>query len=106
GTPAFKSTLQVEYAGDVVPRFTHVTPSGSAGDVQAKGQWKDGMWTIEFSRALNTGNTDDVAFNPDKAYQFGVSRYEIAGREPDPQLTQPLYGSGDISEDLTLTFGK
>ncbi|UCD34144.1 MAG: hypothetical protein JSU90_07525, partial [Nitrospiraceae bacterium] len=43
GTPAFKSTLQIEYAGDVVPRFSHVTPSGSAGDVKAKGQWKDGM---------------------------------------------------------------
>ena len=104
GVAAFRTKLQIEHVSDVVRRFIYQTPSGSRADVKAKGVWMDGKWTIEFGRALNTGNDDDVQFDLKKGYQFGVSRYEIAGRKPNPQLTQPFYGSGDVSEVLTLIF--
>ena len=29
------------------------------GDVLAQGRWKDGSWTVEFARALSTGQPDD-----------------------------------------------
>jgi hypothetical protein len=106
GSAAYKTKLPVEYEGDVLPRFTNQTPSGSRADVKAKGIWKDGKWTIEFRRMRNTGNNDDVQFDLKKSYYFGVSRYEIAGRKVNKRLTQPLYGSGDISEVLTLIFAK
>ena len=105
GTSAYKSNLPVDYAGYRVHRFANVIPTGSRADIRAKGVWNDGIWTIEFSRELQTGNEDDVAFDTKKSYEFGVSRYQIAARKANPKLSQPLYGSGDINEILTLVFG-
>lgn len=53
-----------ENKGDKLPSFELTTSSGSVADVAAKGRWKAGYWHLEFSRALNTGNADDVAFMP------------------------------------------
>jgi hypothetical protein len=106
GTQAFKSNVYGEYLGDKLSRFSYQQPTGSAADIKAKGRWQEGIWTIEFSRALHTGYPDDVQFDPNKEYIFGVSRYEIAGRDPEPSLTQPLYGTGDVGEELLLSFMK
>jgi Ethylbenzene dehydrogenase len=106
GTPAFKDTLYGDYVEDKMPAFSSVTPTGSRADVRAKGVWSDGRWTLEFGRALHTGNNDDIQFDTSRTYLFGVSRYEIAGRAPEPKASQPLYGAGDVSEALTLKFEK
>lgn len=53
-----------ENKGDKLPSFEVLQASGSAADVLAKGAWKAGNWNLEFGRALNTGNSDDVAFKP------------------------------------------
>ncbi|GBE05849.1 MAG TPA: hypothetical protein ENG95_00550 [Nitrospirae bacterium] len=106
GTAAYRTELQIEYKGDVFPRFANQIPTGSRADVRAKGVWNKGRWTIEFGRALDTGNNDDVRFDRQKSFWFGVSRYEIAGRKENRELSQPLYGIGDISESLTLIFAK
>ena len=104
GRSSYKSKILVDYEGDVIQRFESRQPESSRADIKAKGAWKDGRWTIEFARALVTGNGDDVNFHTlDKPYGFGVSRHEIAGRLPDDS-EQPLYGSGDITEMLTLEF--
>jgi hypothetical protein len=104
GKAAYKTELRVEYKGNVLPRFSLERPTGSRADVKAKGIWENGRWTIEFRRLLNTGNADDIQFDLTKSYQFGVSRYEIAARAANPKLTQPLYGSGDVGEELILIF--
>ncbi len=104
GRGAYYINLQVKHAGDKIPRYKHRTPLGSRADVQAKGVWQGGFWTIEFARALHTGNIDDIQFDTDITYQFGVSRYEIAGRKSNPALTQPLFGRGDVGESLSLHF--
>jgi hypothetical protein len=106
GEPAFRTNLVVIYQGDIIPRFILQEPSGSRKDVKAKGIWQDGKWVIEFCRNLVSGNEDDIQFNlkSGKRYQFGISRYEIGGLKPDPKLSQPLFGSGDVSEDLILIF--
>ena len=67
-------------------------------------EWKDGQWTIEFTRKLDTGHNDDVLFKTTGKYQFGISRYEVAGREPEKNASQPLYGCGDVGEKLNLIF--
>jgi len=105
GKSAYKSKIYVDYEGDEVHRYLLRKPSSSRADVKAKGVWQDGFWTIEFARKLVTGNDDDVNFQTlDASYRFGVSRYEIAGRQPEKTSEQPLFGSGDISEMLTLEF--
>jgi len=106
GDPAYQPKLLTQFAGDVVPKYDFVIPSGSRADVRAKGGWKDGKWVVEFSRLLDTGHSDDVQFDLQGIYAFGVSRYEIAGREPEPDSDTPLYGCGDISEVLKLSFAK
>ncbi|MDD5194569.1 MAG: ethylbenzene dehydrogenase-related protein [Candidatus Omnitrophica bacterium] len=104
GMLAYNDTLYEDYKADKMPAFVNGIPTGSSADIKAKGVWAEGRWTIEFCRSLDTGNDDDVKFDTSKTYLFGVSRYEIAGREPDSRLTQPLYGCGDVSEALTLKF--
>jgi len=104
GSAAYKSRLQTEYIGPEIPAFDLLEPKGSRADVRAKGNWLNGVWTIEFSRRLLTHEADDIQFKLDREYQFGVSRYEIAGRKPNPNIEQPLFGSGDITEHLYLRF--
>jgi hypothetical protein len=50
------------YSGKKIQRFYCQTPEGSAADVHAKGVWRDGVWTIEFSRKLTTHERDDINF--------------------------------------------
>lgn len=43
-------------------RFPQGKPAGSRVDIKGYGAWKDGWWTLEFERKLNTGHDDDVQF--------------------------------------------
>ncbi|MDH3391674.1 MAG: ethylbenzene dehydrogenase-related protein, partial [Desulfobulbaceae bacterium] len=106
GRSSYKSKIFIDYQGDMIHRYEVRQPQSSRADVRAKGVWKDGRWTIEFARALVTDNLDDINFHSlDRSYGFGVSRYEIAGR-PQENSDQPFFGSGDITELLTLEFEK
>lgn len=104
GESAYIPKLETEYAGDIIAKYHQAQPTGSRADVRAKGQWRDGVWSIEFSRLLDTGHGDDLQMSPTKTYTFGVSRFEIAGRNPEPKSQQPLYGCGDATEAIALTF--
>jgi Ethylbenzene dehydrogenase len=54
--------------------------SGSRADLDARGVWSDGLWTLELSRALDTGanaigedgDPIDITFEPGMPYFFGV----------------------------------
>ena len=94
-------TLRTE---DVITKYRAKRPTESRADVRAKGLWKDGRWFIEFGRKLDTGHYDDVQFAPGQTYNFGVSRYEMAGRQPDPSVDQPSHGAGDIGESLQFNL--
>lgn len=102
GKSAYSRNIPIEYKGDVVGQYTCRKPVGSRGDVKARGNWKEGVWTIEFSRALDTGNKDDVQFLAGNNYQFGIAISEIAGKAPNTKAQQPLYGADDTSENLFL----
>ena len=104
GRSAYSSQTYEKFSTPEMPRYVNRLPEGSRADVRAKGMWNDGYWTVEFSRKLNTGHADDVQFNKNLDYTFGVSRYEIAGKAPNPNIHQPLYESGDIGDILTLKF--
>ena len=106
GAAAYKSILYSEHKEDRLLQFTNQAPKGSRADIKAKGIWSNGHWTIEFGRMLNTGHEDDIQLFPGKTYPFGISRYEIAGRKPDPRISQPLFGAGDVFEKLMLEFSR
>jgi hypothetical protein len=107
GDSVYQINLISAYQGETLPRYVMQRPTDSRSDVRAKGVWQDGRWTVEFGRKLITGNRDDIQFNSlGKEYLFGLSRYEIAGRKPNANLSDPLYGTGDVSEPLWLEFIK
>ena len=74
------------------PQFEAQEPDGSAADVRARGAWKDGWWTVEFSRALDTGHADDAPFTGD-AIAFALAVLDHAEDEAhavSPRLTLAL----------------
>jgi hypothetical protein len=65
--------------GDLIPEYvvSGVDAKGSAADnKQAKGVWKDGVWTVVWARPLNLGNDDDKALKEGKAYNFGFAVHD------------------------------
>jgi hypothetical protein len=104
GVAAFDEKFFFEYRGDRVEKYVSQQPKGSRADVRAKGVWAKGQWTIEFARKLDTKHDDDQAFAPGGTYLFGVSLYEMAYDTPHPQLSQPLYRTGDVFDRLLLTI--
>lgn len=76
--------------GDVIPGYM-VNPawSGSFADVKTIGVWENGRWTVFMSRKLDTGNEDDVQFNPRKKYPFGVAVFDNS-HEHDSYNSEPL----------------
>lgn len=68
-----------EFKGERVPRYTAGRPTGSAADVNAKGAWADGKWTVEFARRLNTGHPDDTTFEFGRTYGMAVSVHDRTG---------------------------
>jgi len=66
--------------GDLIPRYT-VTPknaSGSAADNNdVKGTWKNGMWTVVWTRKFNTGHpADDKILKPGGVYDVGFAVHD------------------------------
>jgi len=103
GGSSTKKRILTEYKGDIQPQYEIRQPTGSRSDVKAKGTWVDGVWTIEFSRKLQTGHADDLQFNKTGSYLFGISVYGLYAK-PIDKSKKHLYGQGRISEPLTLTF--
>lgn len=65
GKPSYKVLPRPkDNKGDKLPSFEAQAATGSVADVAAKGEWSKGHWQLEFGRALDTGNADDVAFKP------------------------------------------
>ena len=104
GSPAYEEKQFFDYRGDTIPRYAPVQPLGSRADIRAKGVWRDEKWHLEFGRKLQTGQGDDVAFDPSKVYLFAVSCYEMAYGKVDPEISQPLYKAGDAFDRLLLKF--
>jgi hypothetical protein len=65
--------------GDLIPEYvvSREDAKGSAADnTQAKGEWKDGMWTVVWARPLNLANDDDKALKEGKVYNFGFAVHD------------------------------
>lgn len=65
--------------GDKLPFIifadNYVNWTGSKGDLKGKGVWKNGIWTVEIARKLDTREPDDVAFQPSSgdSYKFALA---------------------------------
>ena len=60
-------------AGDRAPGLVLAPLAGKRADIEAKGVWQAGTWTVEIARDLSTGDPHDVDFSDtDRSYPFGV----------------------------------
>lgn len=82
-------------AGDIVTSRLPIKPEGSRGDIKAVSRYANGRWTVMLSRKLDTGNEDDVAFNPRREYSFAMALFDDSGDEHSYD-----------SEVLTLRFAR
>ncbi|KKL92665.1 hypothetical protein LCGC14_1882430 [marine sediment metagenome] len=85
-----------------VPRHILRTPTLSHGDIEVALKWVNGVYTLETKRALDTGNVDDVAFDPtaDETYFFSVAIFDNQGQEKDGILEHSTYNG-----PIELSFG-
>lgn len=74
-----KAALDAMPVGSYLPGIIKSPIVGDRGDISAQWQWKDGVWTIEFGRKLDTGSETDVQFSDLAAqYYFGLAIFENA----------------------------
>jgi hypothetical protein len=79
GTPCFKTITAPEAKGaPVILQHQPQTPTGSAADVAAKGDWANGKWTVEFKRKLSTGHKDDTVLAAGKTLGIAVATFDKA----------------------------
>jgi hypothetical protein len=74
-------------AGDIIPYRLPISPSGSRFDVKAISRHLDGEWMVMLYRKLNTGNDDDVVFNPMKNYSFALAVFDNSGSDHSKATT-------------------
>lgn len=92
GTPCYtKIEIPEKKVKDVMPQYPTQKPSGSAADVEAKGEWANGKWTVEFKRKLNTGHKDDTVMVPGKSLSFAVATFDKSEK-----------GDHDVSKAILL----
>ncbi len=74
-----KAELDAMPAGTIIPGIVKSPIVGDRGQISAGWNWSDGMWTLEFSRTLETGSETDVQFKDLAAqYFFGLAIFENA----------------------------
>lgn len=91
GNPLFKTLRPPKEKGTAqAPSFEMLAnPSGSVADVSAKGAWKAGYWNLEFSRKLNTGNTDDLSLRSGLKVLGQVAVFN-RGASENKSISEPL----------------
>jgi hypothetical protein len=98
GTPIFENTKpdRKKFTEKKLPGIQWPgNPSGSVADVQAKGVWSDGYWSLEMKRSLDTKNPDDVVFKPGESIIGSIAVYNKGAAEHK-----------SVSGDLTFQFSK
>lgn len=63
-------------AGDKIARELLAPWVGSRGDIESKGVYASGKWTVVMHRKLDTGHDDDIKLVPGKTYPFGLSVFD------------------------------
>jgi hypothetical protein len=59
--------------------YNTTLPTGSRGDVHTGSRYDGSAWHVEYSRALDTGNNDDIAFSVGTTNTFYLSLHDNAG---------------------------
>ncbi len=96
GSSGWSFFIPVEFRKPVVDAYRAAPAAGSRSDVQAVGLWSGGVWTVEFSRALDTGHEDDVALaaGQDRAVSFSAFDRADKARHAVTELVRLVLEAG------------
>lgn len=61
--------------GSIIPNIVISPLTGDRGNVRGKAEWRDGRWTLETRRLLDTESQNDVAFVPGQPVYITVATY-------------------------------
>jgi hypothetical protein len=77
-TVEYSEKLDDEYTiGSVIPSVLIDRPfQGDRGDVQGVARWKDGWWTLEATRKLDTGSEYDVPLSKEKPAYLRIAVFD------------------------------
>jgi hypothetical protein len=75
GAIPYSEAADTHPVGAMIPNIVIEPFKGDRADVRAKGAWKQGRWTVETRRSLDTGSPFDVAFAPGKPVYITVATY-------------------------------
>lgn len=92
--------------GDLVSQYvvSREDAAGSAADNKdAKGVWKDGMWTVVWARKLNLTNPDDKALKEGKAYNFAFAVHDDNVTSRGHQVSFPVTLGFGAKADIQAT---
>lgn len=99
--------------GDTVPRRILRAGMGSRADITAHGTTFTpdpigslGVWKVQMQRALDTGNSDDVAFVPGQTYEVGfeVHLWEYTTRDHYVSFPTTIALSPETSADIEAVY--
>ncbi|OQX15646.1 MAG: hypothetical protein BWK73_06410 [Thiothrix lacustris] len=77
GVEPYQTKRYFKKQQDIMPKYVpqEKLPAGAA-DIKAKGVWKDGHWSLEQRRKLDTGHEDDVTFTLGNAVKGAVAVFD------------------------------
>ena len=81
GAPGYESyddLADTFSVGSTIPAVLVAPTTGDRGDVKARGVWREGVWTVEFKRALGTGSPLDIKLIGE--LHLGVAVFDNAER--------------------------
>lgn len=94
GTSAYDvRATPASFEGEVVDSFTQREPTGSLADVRGRGVHSGTGWTLEMTRALDTGHADDAVIDPAHDMTCAIA-----------VLNDELYWNHSVSGPITLRF--
>lgn len=77
--------------GRMVYANAETIPQGGSAALAAAGGWHAGIWTLEWSRPLSSGNPFDLQFDDlDRGYSFLVKVFKGVEGRPDPVSARHL----------------
>jgi hypothetical protein len=80
-SPQKKQKVPGKFQGDRVPQYIPGKPTGSAADIKAKGEWKNGLWTVELARKLNTSHGDDAVLKIGGTIEMAIALFDHSEHE-------------------------
>lgn len=86
--------------GDTVPRRLLRVPEGSRGDIKAQGAWQDGIWRVDMTRLLDTGNPDDKALRDRRRYTIAFAVHKDYTGSRWHYVSLPLMVGMGVEADL------